>query len=65
VGLVEKFEGDSAETCGVKFPLMSMGGLAEGLTCADPGSRTPIGVSGNFKSYVNICYFQLLLKIMM
>ena len=25
-----------------------MGGRAEGLTCTDPGARTPIGVSGNF-----------------
>ena len=24
-----------------------MGGWAEGLACADPGARTPIGVSGN------------------
>ena len=28
-----------------KFPLMSIGGWAEGLACADPGARTPIGVS--------------------
>ena len=42
----EHFEGDSAETCAGKFPLMSMGGWAEGLACADPGVRTPIGVSG-------------------
>ena len=27
---------------------MLMGGRAEGLVCADPGARTPIGVSGNF-----------------
>ena len=30
-----------------KFSLMSMRGRAEGLVCADPGARTPIGVSGN------------------
>ena len=30
-----------------KFPLVSMGGRAEGLACADPGARTPIGASGN------------------
>ena len=46
-GLGEMFEGDSADTCSGKFPLMSMGGLAEGLACADPGARTPIGASGN------------------
>jgi hypothetical protein len=38
---------DSAETCGGKFPLVSMGGRAEGLACADPGVRIPIGASGN------------------
>ena len=25
-----------------------MGGRAEGLACADPGARTPIGASGNY-----------------
>ena len=47
-GLGEMFEGDSADTCGGKFPLMSMGGRAGGLVCADPEARTPIGASGNF-----------------
>ena len=46
-GLGEMFEGDSADTCAGKFPLVSMGGRAEGLACADPGARTPIGASGN------------------
>jgi hypothetical protein len=40
------FEGDSADRCAGKFPLVSMGGRAEGLACADPGARTPIGASG-------------------
>ena len=40
---------DSADTCGGKFPLVSMGGRAEGLACADPGARTPIGATGNFQ----------------
>ena len=40
------FEGESADTCARKFPLESMGGRAEGLACADPGARTPIGASG-------------------
>ena len=39
------FEGDSADRCAETFPLVSMGGLAEGLACADPGARTPIGAS--------------------
>ena len=33
--------------CAEKFLLMSMGGRADGLACADPGAKTPIGVSGN------------------
>ena len=45
------FEGDSAETCGIKFPLISMGGQAEGLVCADLVARTPIGVSRNLKTF--------------
>ena len=45
-GLGEMFEGDSAETCAGKFRLVSMGGRAEGLACADQGARTPIGASG-------------------
>ena len=43
--LGEMFEGDSAETCAGKFPIVSMGGRAEGLACAYPGARTPIDVS--------------------
>ena len=41
-GLGEMFEGAG------KFPLVSMGGRAEGLACTDPRARTPIGTSGNF-----------------
>jgi hypothetical protein len=51
---VELFEGDSADTGAGKFPLVSMGGRAEGLACADPGARTPIGASGN---YIYCYYF--------
>ena len=47
-GLGEMFEGDSADMCAGKFPLVSMGGLAEGHACAEPGARTPIGASGIF-----------------
>ena len=46
-GLGEMFEGDSADTCTEKNPLVSMGGRAEGLMCSDPEARTPIGASGN------------------
>jgi hypothetical protein len=45
-GLGEMIEGYSADTGAGKFPLASMGVRAEGLTCADPGARTPIGASG-------------------
>ena len=31
-----------------KILLVSMGGQAEALACADPGARTPIGASGIF-----------------
>ena len=51
-GLGEIFEGDSADMCAGKFPLTSMGGRAEGLTCADPGARTPIGASGNLHNFL-------------
>ena len=40
-GLGEMFEGDSADMCTGKFPLMLMGGRAEGLAFADPGLRPP------------------------
>jgi hypothetical protein len=48
----EMFEGDFADTCAGKFPLVSMGGRAEGLACSDPGASTPIGASGNFNPLV-------------
>ena len=35
-GLGEMCEGDSADMCAGKYPLVSMGGRAEGLACADP-----------------------------
>ena len=35
-GLGEMFKGDSADMCAGKFPLVYMGGRAEGLTCAEP-----------------------------
>ena len=53
-GLGEMFEGYSADTLAGKFPLVSMGGRAEGLACADLGARTPIGASGNFSILDNM-----------
>ena len=52
-GLGEMFEGDSADMRAGKFLLLSMGGRAEGLACADPGARTPIGASGNWGTEPN------------
>ena len=53
-GLGEMFEGDSADTCAEICLLMSMGCRAEGLACADPEARTPIGGSGIVSlSYLN------------
>ena len=46
-GLGEMFEGDSADMCAEKFPLVSIGGRAEGLACEDPEGMTPIGASEN------------------
>ena len=46
-GLGEMFEGDSADMCAKKIPLVSMGSRAEGLACAEQGARTPIADSGN------------------
>ena len=53
-GFWEMFEGGSAETCADKFPLVLMGGRVEGLACTDPGARTPIGASGNYKTFCRI-----------
>ena len=39
-GLGEVFKGDSADMCAGKFPLVSMGGRANGQACAD-GERGP------------------------
>jgi hypothetical protein len=39
-GLGEVCEGDSADTCSEKFPLVSMRGRANGQACAD-GERGP------------------------
>ena len=64
-GLGEMFEGDSVDTFAGKFPLVSMGGRAEGLACADPGARTPIGAIGNFisKQPENGWFLCLLVKL--
>ena len=45
LGLVEMFEGDSADMCTRNFLLILMAGQAEGLACADPGARTPTALA--------------------
>ena len=57
-GLGEMFEGDSADMCAEKIPLVSMGGRAEGLACANPGARTPIGASGNLYPHFSIFIYK-------
>ena len=65
-GLGEMFEGDSADTRAEKFPLVSMGGRAEGLACADPGAGTPIGVRGNtFNADAHIIDLHTNLKLLL
>ena len=54
------FEGDSADMCAGKFLLVSMGDWAEGLACADPGARTPIGASGILYNYHHHLWVALL-----
>ena len=60
-GLGEMFEGDFKDMCVKKFMLMSMGGQAEGLACADPRART--GVSGNYLCFWVFTHHVLPLKM--
>ena len=48
------FEGHSADTRGDFFLLVSVrgGGGVEGLACADPGVKTPIGARRNFMKFL-------------
>ena len=62
-GLGEMFEGDSADMCACNFLLMWIGGRAKGLACADPGARTPLGVSGNFPNLSPKLSFSLSMNI--
>ena len=56
-GLGEMFDGDSANTLTGIFPLVSMGGRAEGQACADlvafliPMFKTPEGVVVGFRKF--------------
>ena len=40
-GLWEMFEGDSVDMCTGKFPLMLMGGRANGQACTDSDQGPP------------------------
>jgi hypothetical protein len=46
-GLGEMFEGDSADTCAGKFPLVSIGGRADRQACAD-GEQVPPSARAEF-----------------
>jgi hypothetical protein len=50
-GLGEVFKGDSADTCAGKFPLVSMGGRANGQACAD-GERGPPSARAEYLIYI-------------
>ena len=51
--LGEMFEGDSAETCAEKIPLVPMGVLAPVSAHAGPSAQPPIGTSGMFPAHVS------------
>ena len=60
-GLGGMFEGDSADMCAGKIPLVLMGGRAEGIACADLVARTPISVNGNL-IHIDIVFATLCTK---
>ena len=59
-GMGEMFEDDFANMSTKKYPLMLMGSLVGGLSCADLGARTPIGVSGISKYLSQISRYLVL-----
>ena len=52
-GLREVFKGDSAETCAGKFPLVSIGGRANGQACADGERGPPSAQAEIYRNYIN------------
>jgi hypothetical protein len=54
-GLGEVFKDDSADTYAVKFPLVSMGGRANGQACAD-GERGPPSA----RAELLLCYLHII-----
>ena len=57
-GLGEVFEGNSAETCAEKFPLVSMGGRTNCQACAD-GKRGPPSAQAEFFSSSSVVFYVL------
>ena len=53
-GLGEMFEGDSADTCAGKFPLVSMGGRVDPSSMQRWEARTPIGTSGIWELFTKV-----------
>ena len=45
--------------CAEKFPLVLMGGWAEGPVCTDLGARTPISATGNYSMNHSMPFVQL------
>ena len=58
-GLGEMFEGDSADTCAGKFPLVSMGGRADRQACAD-GERGPPSARAEIVMFMSLCQNRIL-----
>ena len=55
-GLGEVFKGDSADMCGGKFPLVSMGGRADRQACAE-GERGPPSVRAELINQTEVSVF--------
>jgi hypothetical protein len=61
-GLGEVFKGDSADTFAGKFPLVSMGGRANGRACAD-GERGPPSARAEFY-FINCIFLVVLFELL-
>ena len=57
-GLGKMFEGDSADMCVGKFPLMLMGGRAEGLACSVKQSELMTSIMHIILFSLDIAIFQ-------
>jgi hypothetical protein len=60
--LGEVFKGDSADTCAGKFPLVSMGGRANGQACAD-SERGPPSARAEISNLKTLAFEQKIERI--